>query len=66
MVVAPNAAEVAIVALGDVYVVSLLSFLTQRITDTPEAERDVSFPVMGIVCSTLLSVRAVGIFIKVM
>ncbi|ELJ8561863.1 tricorn protease [Vibrio cholerae] len=43
MVVAPNAAEVAIVARGDVYVVSLLSGLTQRITDTPEAERDVSF-----------------------
>ncbi|EEY99824.1 protease-related protein [Vibrio sp. RC586] len=43
MVVAPNAAEVAIVARGDVYVVSLLSGLTQRITDTPEAERDISF-----------------------
>ncbi|EPZ7318095.1 S41 family peptidase [Vibrio mimicus] len=43
MVVSPNSPEVAIVARGDVYVVSLLSGLTQRITDTPEAERNIAF-----------------------
>ncbi|WP_052132377.1 S41 family peptidase [Vibrio variabilis] len=41
--VSPYAPEVAIVARGDVYVVSLLSGMTKRITDTPAAERDISF-----------------------
>ncbi|WP_158119128.1 S41 family peptidase [Vibrio metoecus] len=43
MVVSPSSPEVAIIARGDVYVVSLLSGLTKRITDTPEAERNITF-----------------------
>ncbi|WP_159651290.1 S41 family peptidase [Vibrio atypicus] len=47
--VSPYAPEVAIVARGDVYVVSLLSGATKRITDTPAAERDISFSKDGYV-----------------
>ncbi|EMI4301839.1 PD40 domain-containing protein [Vibrio vulnificus] len=41
--VSPVAPEVAIVARGDVYVVSLLSGATKRVTKTPQAERYLSF-----------------------
>lgn len=46
--VSPVAPEVAIVARGDVYTVSLLSGATKRITKTPQAERNVSFSADGL------------------
>ncbi|NGZ14936.1 protease [Vibrio aestuarianus] len=41
--VSPVSPEVAIVARGDIYVVSALSGTTKRITDTPATERNISF-----------------------
>ncbi len=43
MAVSPNGKEIAIVAHGDVFVVSPDTKVTKRITDTPSQERNVSF-----------------------
>ncbi len=45
--VSPNGRELAIVVRGDVFVVSVMSGTTRRITNTPEQERSVSFGPRG-------------------
>ena len=56
--VSPSGNELAIVARGDVFVVSATSGKTRRITDTPQAERSVSFSPDG--CKLLYAAERNG------
>lgn len=43
MAVSPNGKELAVIARGDVFVISIDYTTSRRITDTPEQERDICF-----------------------